>query len=55
MKVHDYAVYIVTNKINTVLYTGVTSNLQERVLQHKEKVHKGFTEQYHCDKLVYFE
>jgi len=50
MKIHDYAVYIVTNKANTVLYIGVTSNLQERILQHKEKVYKGFTAQYDCNK-----
>ena len=55
MKVHEYAVYIVTNKVNTVLYIGVTSNLHERILQHKEKVYKGFTAQYECNKLVYFE
>lgn len=55
MKSHNYAVYIVTNKVNTVLYTGVTSDLQERILQHKEKIYKGFTAKYNCYKLVYFE
>ena len=55
MKSHLYYVYIVTNKSNTVLYIGVTSNLQERILQHKEKVFKGFTSKYECNKLVYFE
>jgi putative endonuclease len=32
-----------TNKINTVLYTGVTSNLKKRIWEHKEKVIDGFT------------
>jgi len=44
-----------TNKNNTVIYIGVTSNLIERVYQHKTKVFKGFTSKYNCDKLVYFE
>ncbi len=44
-----------TNKNNTVLYIGVTSNLIKRVFQHKTKAYKGFTSKYNCDKLVYFE
>ena len=44
-----------TNKNNTVIYTGVTSNLLKRVYQHKTKIKKGFTAKYNCDKLVYFE
>jgi len=44
-----------TNKNNTVLYIGVTSNLVKRVYEHKTKKHKGFTEKYNCNKLVYFE
>jgi len=49
------AVYILTNKNNTVLYTGVTSNLVKRTIQHKEKSVPGFTKRYNIDKLVYFE
>ncbi len=49
------AVYFMTNKNNTVLYIGVTSDLIKRVYQHKIKAYKGFTEKYNCDKLVYFE
>ena len=44
-----------TNKNNTVIYIGVTSNLLKRVYQHKTKAYKGFTYKYNCDKLIYFE
>jgi putative endonuclease len=44
-----------TNKWNKVLYTGVTNDLQRRVIEHREKILKGFTERYNVDKLVYFE
>ena len=44
-----------TNKNNSVLYTGVTSNLQKRVYEHKTKYHKdSFTYRYNCSKLVFF-
>jgi|SRR6185503_14587133 len=55
MKEHSYYVYILTNKSNTVLYVGVTSELENRVWQHKNKVYKGFTCSYKIDKLVYYE
>ncbi len=48
-------VYIITNKNNTVLYTGVTSDIAKRMFQHKTKFYKGFSARYNCDKLVYFE
>ena len=48
-------VYILTNKYNKVLYTGVTSNLFKRVNEHKEKLVGGFTSRYNVDKLVYYE
>ncbi len=48
-------VYIVTNKNNTVLYTGVTSDLIKRIDQHKNKAVKGFATKYNCNKLVYYE
>ncbi|QCX38826.1 GIY-YIG nuclease family protein [Aureibaculum algae] len=48
-------VYFMTNKTNTVLYIGVTSDLVKRVVQHKTKFYKGFTSKYNCNKLVYFE
>ncbi len=49
-------VYILTNKTNNVLYTGVTSNLRNRIFEHKTKKHKNsFTNKYNVNKLVYFE
>ncbi|MDG4812230.1 GIY-YIG nuclease family protein [Hydrogenovibrio sp. 3SP14C1] len=49
------AVYILTNQSNKVLYVGVTSNLSQRVYQHKNHLIEGFTKKYNVDKLVYFE
>jgi putative endonuclease len=51
----QYYVYLMTNKNNTVIYTGVTSNLRKRVYEHKQKLVKGFTKRYNLDKLVYYE
>jgi putative endonuclease len=49
-------IYILTNKNNTTLYVGVTSNLTQRMQQHKEKhFKKSFTARYNLDKLVYYE
>ncbi len=48
-------VYIVTNKNNTVLYTGVTSDLIKCIYQHENKLIEGFSAKYNCNKLVYFE
>ena len=50
-----YYVYIITNKENKVLYTGVTNNLERRINEHKNKIIKGFTSKYNVNKLVYFE
>jgi len=50
-----YFVYIMTNHHNTVLYTGVTSDIQRRVYQHREKLVEGFTKKYNVTKLVYIE
>ena len=52
---HLYFVYILTNKNHTVLYTGVTNDLNKRVWQHKQKVIKGFTQKYNITELIYFE
>ena len=48
-------VYLLANKHNNVLYTGVTSDLIRRVYEHKNKLVKGFTQKYNVDRLVYFE
>ncbi len=51
----QYYVYIMTNKRNTVLYTGVTKDLRRRVYEHREKLVDGFTKKYNITKLVYYE
>ena len=51
----NYYVYIVTNRRNGTLYTGVTSDLKRRVWQHKNKTFPGFSAQYGLNALVYFE
>ncbi len=50
----NYYVYIMTNSTRT-LYTGVTGNLERRVLQHKRKLLPGFTREYKITHLVYYE
>jgi len=50
-----YCVYILTNLHNTVLYTGVTSNLPKRIYEHKNHVVSGFSDKYNTEKLVYYE
>jgi predicted GIY-YIG superfamily endonuclease len=54
-KIYSYFVYILTNKTNSVFYTGITNNLLLRIAQHKLKINDGFTKRYNIDKLVYFE
>lgn len=49
------AIYIMANKKNGTLYTGITSDIIQRVYQHKEGILKGFTHQYDCKMLVYYE
>ena len=51
----QYYVYIMTNKYNNVLYTGITNDLKRRVYEHKEKLINGFTKKYNITKLVYYE
>ncbi len=55
MKSHLYYVYMMTNKTNKVLYTGVTNDIERRLREHKNKQFEGFTNRYNATKLVYFE
>ena len=48
-------VYILSNKNNTVVYVGVTNNLERRINEHKAGTHDGFTKKYNVNKLVYYE
>ncbi len=50
-----YFVYILTNWNNSVLYIGVTSNLERRLYEHKNHLADGFTDKYNVTKLVYYE
>jgi putative endonuclease len=49
------AVYIIANRRNGTLYTGVTSNLVQRIWQHRQGEIDGFTKRYGCKQLVWFE
>jgi putative endonuclease len=53
--IHQYYLYILTNKKNETLYIGVSNNLERRMFEHKNKLIEGFTKNYGLDKLVYFE
>ncbi len=55
MPSNSYYVYMMTNKTDKVLYTGVTNNLERRLWEHKNKLIEGFTSRYNIIKLVYFE
>jgi putative endonuclease len=48
-------VYIMANDRNGTLYTGVTSNLPQRIHQHREGLGEGFTRRYRCKLLVFYE
>lgn len=51
----NFYVYIMSNKYNTVVYTGMTNDLERRIYEHKTGFNKGFTKKYNVHKLVYFE
>jgi len=51
----QFVVYILTNKPYGVLYTGVTSNLLQRLAQHNSDAVNGFTQKYQAHRLVYYE
>ena len=50
-----YFVYILSNWDDSVLYIGVTSNLQRRLYEHRNGIADGFTKKYNIHKLVYYE
>ena len=54
---HNCYIYILTNKIKSVLYVGFTNNLKERIFYHKnpEANSNAFTAKYKCWYLVYYE
>ncbi len=49
-----YYTYIVASRSHT-LYIGFTSNLEQRIRQHKNKIYEGFSAKYNCNRLVWFE
>jgi putative endonuclease len=54
MKAHCYSVYIIASK-SRVLYIGMTNDLSRRTYEHKNDLMDGFTTQYRCHRLVYYE
>ena len=52
---YNYFVYITTNFNNTTLYIGVSNSLYRRIIEHKEGIVEGFTKNYKCHKLIYYE
>lgn len=55
MRERHFFVYILTNWNNTVMYIGMTNNLERRLYEHKNKLVDGFTQKYNVNKLVYYE
>ena len=53
--IHQYYVYILSNKRNGTFYIGMTNNIERRVLEHKQGIIEGFTKKYGLHILVYFE
>lgn len=51
----QYYVYIMANRHNGVLYTGVTNDLKRRAYEHQQNIGSGFTSKYRVKKLVYYE
>jgi putative endonuclease len=48
-------VYIMTNRPNGTLYTGVTNDLSRRAFEHREGLYDGFTKRYGLKRLVWYE
>ena len=51
----QYYIYLLGNKNNTTIYTGITSDLKRRIWEHKNKTTKGFSSKYNLYKLLYYE
>ncbi len=47
--------YLITNDFGNVMYTGVTNNLERRIIEHRNGTLPGFTQKYKVSKLVYYE
>jgi len=54
MKDHSYSVYMLASKSRT-LYIGMTNNLHRRIYEHKNDLIDGFSKDYRCHRLVYYE
>ena len=52
---YNFRVYILTNEVETVLYIGMTNDLARRISEHRAGEIPGFTADYRCSKLVYYE
>lgn len=55
MAIKQPAIYIMANRRNGAIYTGVTSDFLKRVYEHKYADVPGFTQKYECKNLVYYE
>jgi putative endonuclease len=51
----QYYIYLICNKNNTTIYTGITSDIKRRIWEHKNKTTKGFSSKYNLYKLLYYE
>ena len=54
MKRHNYSVYMIASRSRT-LYIGMTNNLERRIFEHKNSLIDGFSQNYQCHRLVYYE
>ena len=55
VNIHQYWVYILSNKTHSVLYIGITNDLYRRYMEHKNGIVEGFTKKYRCHTLLYYE
>ncbi|WP_165499017.1 GIY-YIG nuclease family protein [Gramella sp. KN1008] len=53
--VHQYYLYILSNKYHGTLYMGITNDLERRMFEHENQVNEGFTKRYGLNGLVYLE